>query len=211
MAISLDPREQSLFYCELEFRLSNVLNEYITVQLDKGRLVPDKLKKIADSWNHKGRPKVIGFRYDLETQLDLVSLHIDDFRFYGRRQGDPIEIGGLVHAMKVNARSMSIRTFCQPDSVIAKQLVDTQSLFKMLNVPEAQQLALAEIAQFFKVIVERELDQREQREYESRKAQKGGHVWQATATLQDGVNRYGATKLTPQGYGAEEGNAGYAE
>ncbi|EMT62374.1 hypothetical protein FOC4_g10005987 [Fusarium odoratissimum] len=161
VAISLNAREQSLLYCELEFNLSTALNDYITVQLDKGRLVPDKLKKVADTWHNKGRPKVVGFRYDLETQLELISLHVDDFRFYGRRQADPVEIGGLLRAMKVNARAMCVRTLCQPDSVIAKQLVDTQSTFKMLDVPDYQQRALADIAQFFKVIVEREQDVRE--------------------------------------------------
>ncbi|KAF4972803.1 hypothetical protein FSARC_703 [Fusarium sarcochroum] len=166
VAISLNAREQSLLYCELEFNLSTALNDYITVQLDKGRLVPDKLKKVADAWQNKGRPKVVGFRYDLETQLELVNLHIEDFRFYGRRQADPIEIGGLLHAMKVNARAMCVRTLCQPDSVIAKQLVDAQSIFKLLGVPDQQQKMLAEIAQFFKVIVERELDNREQRDYD---------------------------------------------
>ncbi|KAF5630374.1 uncharacterized protein FTJAE_8228 [Fusarium tjaetaba] len=161
VAISLNAREQSLLYCELEFNLSTAFNDYITVQLDKGRLVPDKLKKVADAWHNKGRPKVVGFRYDLETQLELINLHVDDFRFYGRRQADPVEIGGLLHAMKVNARAMCVRTLCQPDSVIAKQLVDTQSTFKMLDVPDYQQRALADIAQFFKVIVEREQDVRE--------------------------------------------------
>ncbi|KAJ3521951.1 hypothetical protein NM208_g13069 [Fusarium decemcellulare] len=167
IAISLDSREQSLLYCELEFNLSTALNDYTTIQLDKGRLVPDKLKKVADLWQNKGRPKVVGFRYDLETQLELIHLHADDFRFYGRRQADPIEIAALLHTMKINARAMSIRTFCQPDSVIAKQLVDAQSLFKMLGVSDAQQIALAEIAQFFKVIVERELDYRDRREHEA--------------------------------------------
>ncbi|KAK2475323.1 hypothetical protein H9L39_12916 [Fusarium oxysporum f. sp. albedinis] len=161
VAISLNAREQSLIYCELEFNLSTALNDYITVQLDKGRLVPDKLKKVADTWHNKGRPKVVGFRYDLETQLELINLHVDDFRFYGRRQADPVEISGLLRAMKVNARAMCVRTLCQPDSVIAKQLVDTQSTFKMLDVPDYQQRALADIAQFFKVIVEREQDARE--------------------------------------------------
>ncbi|KIL88931.1 hypothetical protein FAVG1_08182 [Fusarium avenaceum] len=165
VSISLNAREQSLLYCELEFNLSTALNDYITVQLDKGRLVPDKLKKVADAWQNKGRPKVVGFRYDLETQLELVNLHVDDFRFYGRRQADPTEIGGLLHAMKVNARAICVRTLCQPDTVIAKQLVDAQSVFKMLGVPDEQQVALAEIAQFFKVIVERELDSRERRDH----------------------------------------------
>lgn len=169
VAISLNAREQSLLFCELEFHLSTVLNDYITIQLDKGRLVPDKFKKVADIWQQKGRPKVVGFRFDLETQIELVNLHIDDFRFYGRRQADPIEIGGLLHAMKSNARSMSIRTFCQPDSVIAKQLVDSQSLFKMLGVPESQNMALAEVAHFFKAIVDREKEHREHRERDGRR------------------------------------------
>ncbi|KAK7428774.1 hypothetical protein QQZ08_004699 [Neonectria magnoliae] len=191
VAISLDSREQSLLYCELEYHLSSALNDYITVQLDKGRLVPDKLKRISDAWQNKGRPKVVGFRYDLETQLDLVNIHVEDFRFYGRRQGDVVEISGLLHAMKVNARAMSIRTFCQPDSVIAKQLVDSQSLFKLLGVPDAQQISLAEVAQFFKVVVERELDYRTQREYEGRRTKMASHgtdesPWQTRTTLREG-------------------------
>jgi hypothetical protein len=160
MAISLDAREQSLLYGELEFHLSNALNAYITTQLEKGRLVTDKLKRIGDAWLQQGRPRVVGFRYDLETQLELVSLHMDEFVFFGRRQGNPVEIAGLLHAMKVNARAMRIRTFCQPDSVIAKQLVDAQSLFNMLGVARADDLALGEIAQFFKVCIEREQNDR---------------------------------------------------
>jgi len=156
VAISLDPREQSLFYCELEFYLSCAIHGYITVQLNHGRLDPDKLKRIADAWVQKGRPKVIGFRYDLETQLELIGLHINDFRFYGKRQGNPVEISGLLHTMRVNARAMRIRTFCQPDSVIAKQLVDAQYFFGLLGVPGIQLVALQQVAQFFKVIVERE-------------------------------------------------------
>ncbi|KAI9155316.1 hypothetical protein HJFPF1_07898 [Paramyrothecium foliicola] len=168
MVISLDSREQSLLYCELEFHLTNALNEFIIYELDRGRLDPDKLKKIADSWYQLGRPRVVGFRYDLETQLELVHLHIGEFVFHGRRQGNPVEIAGLLQAMRTNARAMRVRTFCQPDSVIAKQLVDSQSLFNLINAEKPQQMALAEIAQFFKVILERELDSRRQQNFESR-------------------------------------------
>ncbi|PNY23172.1 Uncharacterized protein TCAP_06889 [Tolypocladium capitatum] len=167
--ISLNAREQSLLYCELEFHLTSALNEFITAELDKGHLVPDNLKKISDWWNGQGRPKVVGFRYDLETQLELVGLHVNDFNFYGRRQSNPIEIAGLLDGMKTNARQIRVRTFCQPDPVMAKQLVDAQSLFNMINSSNAQQAALAEIAQFFKVIVERERDYRERRVREVRK------------------------------------------
>ncbi|KEZ43755.1 hypothetical protein SAPIO_CDS3896 [Scedosporium apiospermum] len=124
--------------------------------LNNGRLDVAKLKKISDAWTQKGRPKVVGFRFDLETQIELIRLHIHEFRFYGQRQNSQAEISGLLHTMKVNARAMGVRTYCQPDVVIAKQLVEAQSFFDLLGVPEVQHIALQHVAQFFKVIVERE-------------------------------------------------------
>ncbi len=156
LRISLDPREQSLLYCEMEFIVTSALHSYISIQLNAGRLDANKYKKVADGWHQKGRPKVVGFRYDLETQLELIHLHLLQFRFYGDRSGVPAAVGGVLEMMKVNARAMRIRTFCQPDSVIAKQLLDSQSLFNILGCSEHQQVQLAEVIQFFKTILERE-------------------------------------------------------
>lgn len=155
LAVSVDPREQSLLYCELEFALTNALNNYITCQFNAGLLDADKLKKIADSWQQKGRPKVVGFRYDLETQLELVRLHAAQFRFYSRSITIAM-LNGNLEMMKVNARAIRIRTFCQPDTVIAKQLLDAQGLFNILGCSEREQIQLAEIVQFFKTVLERE-------------------------------------------------------
>jgi hypothetical protein len=170
LSISLDAREQSLLYGELEYHLTSALNTFITQQLEKGRLATDKLKRIADGWLAQGRPGVVGFRYDLETQLELVMLHSEPalggsggyFVFCGRRQGNPSEVAGLLHTMRVNARAMRIRTFCQPDSVIAKQLVDSQSLFDMLGVDKQSASSLGEIADFFHKCRDREEGKREE-------------------------------------------------
>ncbi|EFW98692.1 hypothetical protein CMQ_4544 [Grosmannia clavigera kw1407] len=156
MRTSLNPREQSLLYSELEFLLTSALDGYITSQFSAGRLDADRYKKVADMWQHKGRPRVVGFRYDLETQLELVHLHVDEFRFYGDRAGVVVAVIGILEMMKVNARAMRIRTFCQPDPVIAKQLLDSQSLFNLLGCSEPCQIQLAEVVQFFKVVLERE-------------------------------------------------------
>ncbi|KAL7781849.1 hypothetical protein V8C37DRAFT_413944 [Trichoderma ceciliae] len=153
VTVSLDPREQSLLYCELEFHLNTALNIYISQELGKGHLSPDNLKKVSDAWHQKGHTRVIGFRYDLETQLELVCLHINDFSFYGRRQGNTTEIILLLNEMKMNACNMRVRTFCQPDSTIAKHLINSQSLFNLINASRSQQIALAEIAQFFKLLI----------------------------------------------------------
>lgn len=155
LAISLTPREQSLLYCELEFALTTALNDYVTAEFNAGHLEADKLKRIAEDWQRKGRPKVVGFRYDLETQLDLVRMHVHDFRFYSR-VATTTGILGIIDTMRANARVLRVRTFCQPDTVIAKQLIDSQGLFNILGVDEERQVKLAEIVGFFKAGVERE-------------------------------------------------------
>lgn len=143
-------------YCELEFILSNALDSYIKSQLNGGRLDPDKLKKVSDGWLSKGRPRVIGFRYDLETQLELINLHTGQFRFYSHGQVNESAILATLGAMKTNARTIRVRTLCQPDSVIAKHIMDSQALLQLIGSIEGLQISLAEVSQFFKVVLERE-------------------------------------------------------
>ncbi|KAK8025431.1 hypothetical protein PG990_003254 [Apiospora arundinis] len=178
LTISLDPREQSLLYCELEYTLSNALDMYIKTQLNGGRLDPAKLKKVSDGWAAKGRPRVFGFRYDLETQVELVRLHLYQFRFYhsynhgsqrhetltGGAEESTTAIDAVLYAVKCNARIMRIRSLCQPDSVIAKHVLDAQALLSLLGAAEGMHRALAEVSQFFKVVVERERAVRRTRE-----------------------------------------------
>lgn len=155
LAVSLSPREQSLLYYELEFALTTALNDYITAQFNAGRLEADKLRRVAEDWQRKGRPRVVGFRYDLETQLDLVRMHVHDFIFYSRAAATTA-ILGVLDTAKANARALRVRTFCQPDTVVAKHLLDAQGLFNILGCPEDQQIKLAEIVAFFKAAIERE-------------------------------------------------------
>lgn len=155
LAISLTPREQSLLYCEFEFILASALTDYITTQFNSGRLEADKLRKIAEDWQRKGRPKVVGFRYDLETQLDLVRMHVNDFKFYSRVAATA-GILGIIDTMRANARVLRVKTYCQPDTVVAKQLLDAQGLFNILGCPEEQHIKLVEIIAFFKAAIERE-------------------------------------------------------
>lgn len=106
LTVSLDPREQSLLYCELEFLLTTALDGFINSQFNSGRLDASKYKRVVDAWQQRGRPKVVGFRYDLETQLELVLLHGEAFRFYGRRAGSVATVNGVLDMMCVDARAM---------------------------------------------------------------------------------------------------------
>ncbi|KAK1749992.1 hypothetical protein QBC47DRAFT_354197 [Echria macrotheca] len=158
LAISLTPREQALLYCELEYTISNALNAYLTTEFTAGRLSPSKLKRIADQWQSRGRPKVTGFRYDIETQLDLVRLHVHDFKFYSSPTHSAItsSVVGILDMMTADARALRIRTYCQPDTVIAKQVLDAQNLFNVLGCEDGLQMALAEITGFLRAGIERE-------------------------------------------------------
>ncbi|KAH6621426.1 hypothetical protein B0J18DRAFT_226720 [Chaetomium sp. MPI-SDFR-AT-0129] len=179
LAISLSPREQSLLYCELEFALATALNEYLTAQFAAGRVSADRLKKVAEDWQRKGRPRVLGFRYDVETQLDMVKAHVHEFMFCARPfVGDPADgmgdtatgttagsnnngtastpaILAVLDTARSTARALRVRTFCQPDTVIAKQLIDARGLFHVLGCPEEQQIKMAEMIAFFRAAVER--------------------------------------------------------
>jgi hypothetical protein len=171
LQITLDPREQSVLYCEMEFILSSAADAYITSQFHAGRLSADKYKKVANTWRQKGRPPIVGFRYDLETQLELIQLHLLQFKFYGERAGNTAAIGGVLDIAKADARALRIRTFCQPNPVIAKQLFNAQVLFDVLGSPEPQQIQLAEVVQFFETILEREKHFREPSEIGDNRAE----------------------------------------
>ena len=181
------------------------MSDYITAQFNSGRLEADKLKKISEAWQQKGRPKVVGFRYDLETQLDLVRLHVNDFKFYGRAAANTA-ILGIIDMMKVDARSLRVRTFCQPDTVIAKQLLDSQILFNILGCPEPQQLQLAEITAFFKAVMERErmfAQGESMRENTLRHTKShSGQKWQAGSGVRRTASQ-GGIKLDPTGYDSQ--------
>jgi hypothetical protein len=72
-------------------------------------------------------------------------MHVGAVRFGGRRQAHEAEVHGLLQAMKVNARSMRLRTYCQPDCVVAKHIRDAQALLDTLAVAEARHAAIAGI------------------------------------------------------------------
>ncbi|EJT72022.1 hypothetical protein GGTG_11270 [Gaeumannomyces tritici R3-111a-1] len=150
------PRHKSVFYCELEYLVTTALEAYITAQFNAGRLRPVALNKVAEAWRHKGRPRVVGFRYDVETQLELVLLHLHDFRFYGEGCASAAAVTGVLEMMRADARAMRVRTFCQPDLVMAKQLLDAQKLFNILGCPDHLQMQLHQAVRFFKLVLARE-------------------------------------------------------
>ncbi|KAK1829255.1 hypothetical protein QBC39DRAFT_384307 [Podospora conica] len=147
LAISLSPREQSIVTNELEYAMTGALAQYLTDQFNGGRIDAAILKR--------GRPRVVGFRFDLETQLELVRLHIQEFKFYGHAATKTAVLGVLDMAT-TNARVLRVRTFCQPDTVLAKQLLDAQAVFNLLGCPDEQQWALAEVTAYYKAAIERE-------------------------------------------------------
>ncbi|KAK3989585.1 hypothetical protein QBC44DRAFT_266691, partial [Cladorrhinum sp. PSN332] len=148
LPLSLNPREQSLLACELDFAVASALEAYIQSQFARGRVNLDVIKRVAENWARKGRPKVIGFRYDIETQVEIVKSHINDFQFHGHYATNPAIIG-VLESMRMAAKAMAVRTYCYPDTVIAKWLGDTRKLFELIGMGEIQVCGIIGIQTFF--------------------------------------------------------------
>ncbi|KAK4159456.1 hypothetical protein QBC43DRAFT_193378, partial [Cladorrhinum sp. PSN259] len=152
---SLVPREQCVLYCELDWSIASSLEIYIQSQFARGRVNLDVIKRTAENWARKGRPKVIGFRYDAETQLEIMKLHVNDFKWCGRYASNPA-ILGVLDSARANAKLMAVRTYCYPDTVLAKWLVDAQNLYELIDVGQQELSVLQGIRQFFGERVQRE-------------------------------------------------------
>lgn len=82
---------------------------------------------------------------DQQTQRDLVLYNIKAFRFHGPDADDPIVLNSMMHAWKHLGKDMSIRTFCTPDSVVRKHMIDINKVLEMLGAPEVMIQAYQEV------------------------------------------------------------------
>ena len=170
--VSLSPPQQAKLYMELELIICATANKFLMNQLKDNRMSPESVKKITEFWKNKGRPQVLEFQFDQSTQRDLIVANQQTFRFHGERANNPLQVNSMLYNWKANAKQMSIRTFCNPDSVIQKHLHDSYKVLELLGAEMATFLALQEIHTTFNRIV---------RDCEALKA--------ATASIAHGVER----------------------
>jgi len=148
--ITLAPYSQGQLYMELELLLTVETNRFILHEFTYGRVSTDSVRKIVDIWRHKGRPQVIGFRYDLATQRDLVILNMDTMHFVGIGIGSGNGIGhtkllSVLAAWKKLAKEISIRTFCQPDSAVKKHFWDAEKVLELVDASSDGMMAFQEL------------------------------------------------------------------
>lgn len=120
--------------------------------------MPDNLKKVSDRWCHEHKSRVVGFRFDVETQIDLILLHADTFTFVKGSKNHSSDVKQVLRDMKRIAREMRVRTFCQSDYAIRNMLESAKALSDIIKISEAVQEALEEVFYFFRTISEREME-----------------------------------------------------
>ncbi|RDL37355.1 uncharacterized protein BP5553_04788 [Venustampulla echinocandica] len=145
LAISLGPPEQAQISMELELMLVHTGNSFLMNEFSRGRMAVDTIKKTVDTWKGKGRPGVIEFMYDQATQRELVAANQHTFRFHGQRAGDVIRVNSMLYNWKQVANLMSIRTFCNADTVILKLLFDIEQILELLGASEPIMLRVQQI------------------------------------------------------------------
>jgi hypothetical protein len=120
-------------------------NKFLMAQYDSGRTSLDSVKKITESWASRNRPQVIEFQFDQATQRDLILLNLKTFEFHGEAKENPMVLNSVMYNWRVIAKEMSVRTFCNPDSVVRKHLHDVHKILEMLGAPLVTFLAFQEI------------------------------------------------------------------
>lgn len=143
--ISLNPAQQADVYSDVELLICNAANTFLMHQYQNCRISVDSLKKVTDYWKGKGRPQVMEFHYDQSTQRDLIVANQKNFRFFGPNANDPLRINAMLYAWKHDAREMSVRTFCYPDSLIRNHIRDSFMILDFLGGHPAQYLTLYEV------------------------------------------------------------------
>ncbi|KAG4444426.1 hypothetical protein IFR05_000017 [Cadophora sp. M221] len=145
LSVSLGPPEQARLLMEVELMVCHTANTFLMNQFSQGRMAVDSIKKTVDAWKAKGRHVVIEFQYDQATQRDLVAANQHNFRFYGERAGNDVRINSMLYNWKQVSSLMSIRTFCDADTVILKLLFDVEQILELLGGAEAIMLRLQQI------------------------------------------------------------------
>lgn len=153
---------QAKLYSEIELMVCATANQYLEVQVNKGRMSVESLERVTASWQARNRPQVIGFMYDQATQRDLISYNMEAFRFYGPQASNLMAMSSMMQAWKTMAREMAVRTFCTPDSVVKKHLKDAYRILEMLGAPLVTFLAFQEIATKASAIMAEERRKREE-------------------------------------------------
>ncbi|KAF7891109.1 uncharacterized protein EAF02_001434 [Botrytis sinoallii] len=136
LSISINPYEQARYLVELELMVVHTANTFLMIQFSQGRMSIDSIKKTVDTWKNKGRPAVVEFMYDQGTQRDLVTANQYNFRFHGNRLGDDVRISSMLYNWKQVASLMSIRTFCNADTVLLKLVFDVEQILELIGGSE---------------------------------------------------------------------------
>ncbi|EDN93714.1 hypothetical protein SS1G_09581 [Sclerotinia sclerotiorum 1980 UF-70] len=142
LSISINPYEQARYLVELELMIVHTANTFLMIQFSQGRMSIDSIKKTVDTWKNKGRPAVVEFMYDQGTQRDLVTANQYNFRFHGNRLGDDVRISSMLYNWKQVASLMSIRTFCNADTVLLKLVFDVEQILELIGGSEQIMLRL---------------------------------------------------------------------
>ena len=120
-------------------------NKFLKNELKAGRVSLEATVKLTNGWKARNRAQVVEFQFDQLTQCEFISWHMDEFRFYGPCAEDPIALQAMFKAWKTLAKEMSVRTHCNPDSMLKKQMTDIYKILELLGAATVTFLAFQEL------------------------------------------------------------------
>ena len=134
--MSFSPPQQATMYMQLEFFLHQTANTFLMAQSNQARISNEAMNKASHNWSAKGRYNVRQFMYDQGTQQEIIANNQNDFRFHGQHAVNDIRISGILYSWKQVAKQMTVRTFCEADSVILKLIWDIKQILEVLGAAD---------------------------------------------------------------------------
>ncbi|KAI9894586.1 MAG: hypothetical protein M1814_001940 [Vezdaea aestivalis] len=144
--INVPALDQSLILTEVELMIQSATNEFLKAQVALSNLSSDSVSKTFDGWRKRGRSGVIEFRFDVVTQRDLVLENEQTVRFYGPTDYDLVKRVIVINNWKALVAVLKVRSFCHPDSVVKRAVVDSHRILEMLGAHPDLDLRLTELA-----------------------------------------------------------------
>lgn len=130
---------------QLELIISIETNNFLMHEFNQGRVSIASVRAIVEQWRNKGRPQVLGFRYDLATQRELIGMNSETLHLAGINSFTKMKLLSVLAAWKVLAKEVSVRTFCQPDSAVKKHLHDAEKVLELVHASDDSMLAFQEM------------------------------------------------------------------
>ena len=125
--------------------LVTTCNQLLVRENNAGRITQDSIIALEAKWAAQGRPAVLEFQYDNETQRSLITVNLTTIKLHGMCNEDTGVLNRNILAWLALVQVLKLRLYCHSDATIRKFLHEALLVIEMLGAPSVTRLALEDL------------------------------------------------------------------